>query len=175
MFKRIYATVCGLVLCSFLLTDAAASVLFTGSGTWDATAETTLVSAPGARWSFSFVLPNAVTVNPTSLLGNFSYALNGSVVGVAPASVEFFNSVDSGMFDIIFSNAVVASFYGPAVWNSPAFLLGSYVVDSGIAGSLPMGSGTISLRAVPEPATWTMLLGSALLGVTYRRKRKVTK
>ena len=170
MFKSICKTVTGFILLCGVLQTAAASVLFTGAGTWDATAQTSSISAPGARWAFSFLLPN-VTGNPTSTIGAFSYTLNGIAVGGAPATIEFFNGIDSGMFDIDFRNGDIASFYGPTVWTATSFLLGRYVVDSGVAGGLPVGSGTITLQAVPEPGTWAMLgLGVVLLGAASRRR-----
>lgn len=151
----------------------AQSVLFIGSGAWDRDAPATSFSAAAASWSFTFLLPTTVSANPTTAMTSFSYTLNGVATGIAPASVEFFSSSDSGMFDIHFQNAETVSFYGPIVLNGSSLVPGSYDAFSGLAGGVPIGSGVISLQAVPavpEPGSWAMLaLGLALLNYSLWR------
>lgn len=176
MSKRFCKTIAAVALYGSLAHAAVAAAVFTGSGTWDSTTPTTGISAPGASWSFGFQLPNVVPDNPTTSIASFTYVLNGMPVVLAPASIEFFAAVDSGMFDIHFADLETASFYGPIVWSPTAFAFGSYATDVGIADGLPSGSGSITLQAVPEPETWAILgAGAMLLGVRSRRGRGTTR
>lgn len=172
MFKRFFPALAGLALGAFLLQGAQATVVVTGAGTWGAAATTSTFSAAGASWSFSFLLPDLVTTNPTTQFSAFSYSLNGIQVATPATAIEFYTSADSGMFDIDFGSTRAVSFYGPIVLASSVLVHGRYDVFAGLDGSVSTGSGTITLQPVPEPSTWLLVAGGlAAVGVVARRRR----
>jgi PEP-CTERM motif len=149
---------------------AAGTVFFSGSGTWGASAPVTPYSAPDESWSFSFDLPNPIASNPTTQATDFVYDLNGSPVSTPLQSIIFFTS---GLFNLIFSDGVAVSFYGADVGSSLTLIPGTYPAKSAIYDGAPVGSGTVTLTAVPEPSTWAMMtLGFAGLGFAAFRTRR---
>jgi hypothetical protein len=176
MFNKIRTFLAGVLAAAAWLVhgSAAAVVVVTGSGTWDATAPSSSISAPGATWSFSFLLPDLIAQNPTTAASSFSYSLDGIPVAAAPASIQFFAPVDSGGFDINFVGGATFSLYTQALLTAQSLTLGSFDVFTGLAGGLPVGSGTVSL--VPEPAgALSLALGLVPLGLLalVRRRRAV--
>ena len=153
---------------------SAANITFTGSGTWDADAPTSLLSAPGAGWSFSFEMPEFVAPNPSTAIGSFAYMLSGSPLAVMPLSIEFYSPADSGGFDIAFgSDLPTLSIYSDALLLGGTLQQGTYEVFSGIDGGVTSGAGTIQLQAVPEPATAvSLVLGISLVSLATRRRRR---
>lgn len=174
MLKQILQALAPVALSGFILhSPAAAQVLFSGSGTWDADAAVTSLSAPGASWAFSFTLPDVVAANPTAAPAGFSFTLAETPQLFTPLGVEFFATPDSGMFDILVADGLTFSLYGDVVLGGTALALGSYTVFAGVDGGLPMGSGTLSLQAVPEPASAASLaLGLLLLGGLAARRAR---
>lgn len=151
-------------------TAAAQPVVFNASGTWDADAPVSALSAPGASWALSFALPSLVPGNPAAAIGSFSYALGGVMQALAPTSVAFFGAADSGMFDLSFGTGPSFSAYGSDILAGGSLLPGTYEIFVGVDGGLPVGSGALVLTAVPEPASaWSLLLGLAMLAAAAAR------
>jgi hypothetical protein len=153
---------------------AAGTVFFSGSGTWGDSAPSTPYSAPDESWSFSFDLPNPIASNPTFQATDFVYDLNGSPVSTPLSSVKFFPVANAGLFDLNFSDGGVVSFYGADVGSSLTLIPGTYPATSGLNDLFPaVGSGTVTLTAVPEPSIWAMMtLGFACLGFAAFRVRR---
>ena len=155
----------------------AGEVTISGSGTWDDTAPTTTYSAPDTSWSFSFMVPNPLDANPTSMVSDSVYLLGGSPVGAPLASVTFFDSGLGGLFDMNFSDGAVVSLYGAQVFddNTLALFPGTYAATIGYADGASAGSGTVTLAGVPEPSTLVGLSIGLLCvaGAGLRHRRRV--
>jgi hypothetical protein len=160
------------------LSQASASILYTGSGVWDAQAPTTAFSQGGKSWSFSFELDNPAN-NPTTSASNFTFTLNGNMLAFDLLSVTFYPTEDSGMFKLSLTNGLDLNFYDP------------FNTDIGSNGQLKTGQWNVEIEtflpgetrvhgvgvvaAVPEPSTWAMMiLGFAAVGFfAYRRRNNV--
>lgn len=153
---------------------SAAIVTFSGSGTFDAGAPTSVYSAPGESWAFSFSLPNPISSNPTTDATGFTYSLNGSPVADSLSSITFFTSGQSGLFDLNFASGGVVSLYGADIGSTLTISTGSFPATIGLDGGAAIGSGVVNVGAVPEASTWAMMLaGFAGLGwLGYRRSSR---
>jgi len=91
-------------------------------------------------------------------------------------SIRFYTTVELGGFDNSFS------YFGPQLFSgttaSPTLLTGNFTLFTNagmtnVAGNL---SVTDLTAAVPEPATWAMMLvGFGMIGATARYRRRATK
>jgi hypothetical protein len=170
---RLYVAL-GLLLAGAVLGGAARAqpVAFSATGTWDADAPLSVISAPGASWSLVFQLADLMPGNPSAAISGFSYTLGGAAVALEPTTVSFFGIADSGMFDVDFGNAPPFSAYGSEILVGGSLLPGSYDIFVGVDGGLPAGSGSLQVVVVPEPAAaLSLLLGLGGLGVLMRRRR----
>jgi hypothetical protein len=162
------------------------------SGVWSASAPTTTWSAPGASWSYSFV----VAANPTVLssvpgqhfvapFSNFTYTLNGSPVATTPGTIAWFSTAQGGLITI---NSAGAQFniYGPQAYSgpesSPTILTGTYPLSTPMSVFTSTGnaaqplSGAVTIAAhpatVPALSGWGMIaLALTLLAVGGWRLR----
>lgn len=165
--------VAGFALVAIAATSARASeVEISGSGTFSGTAPTTAESKAGDTWSFSFDLPNPISGNPTTQAVNFSYFLDGTPVGVSLTQVQFFSSGLGGLFDLTLSDTHILSYYGANIETSNTLSLGTFAATACPNDAAACGSGSVTVSAVPLPASaWLML--SALIGfgtmVPWRR------
>ena len=152
---------------------ANATALIQGVVFFGASTPTTDFSAPNSQVSFSFEVPDPLDANPTTDITDFSYDLNGVAVTDPVEGVEFYPSSEQGMFDIFFAGDTV-SIYGADIGSSgvigPA---GFYDVTAAMNEGTATGLGGVTVGAVPEPATWAvMLLGFGGLGCTMRANRR---
>lgn len=177
-----------LLVAPLLLFSAAVSRAdtVTGSGTWASTAPTTTESAPGATWSFSFMLSDPATdAFPdgggylTSQFSDFTYSLGGVAISPTLTNILFFPTSENGMFDLTFSNGDVVSIYGAQVYaGSPppgiTFIGGVYAVNIAMMDAvIPTGSGTVTIATAattPEPATLALLAFGAIALALLRKK-----
>ena len=98
----------------------------------------------------------------------------------SPADIDFRISLDGGPATSI-GDYTIAN--GAGVWNGASFTFNTGTatsvtlsfVDLNLAGGgNDFGIDDVSLTAVPEPATWgLMLAGFAMVGVTARRRKAV--
>jgi hypothetical protein len=157
-------------------TSASAAVLLEGTGLWGGSTQKTAYSDKDLSFQFSFSLPNPLDSNPTSSFSNFKYSLDGKSVAGTPDSITFYDLSDSGLFDLVFGSTVL-SFYGADI-GSTGFLSfpKSYSFTSAVNGNNGAGGlGFLTVTsAVPEPATWAMMvLGFGAMGMAMRRRRRV--
>lgn len=152
---------------------ANAAAVISGNGFWGASTPSTAYSAPNTTFAFTFQLPNPLDSNPTSSISNFFYFLNGSLVGSTPNAVQFYSIGDMGLFDLIFDDATV-SFYGADIATN-GYTPGNFGAEAAINAGNVIGNGSVSLSitAVPEPATWVMMIGGfGMAGAAMRRKNR---
>src|SRR5690242_12129025 len=103
-----------------------------GSGTWGPDAPTSLYTAPGESWSFSFDLPDPLDADPTSMATDFRYFLGGSAVSTTLDSVEFFPAAQGGLFDLNFADGNSLNLYGAPAYSGPGLSLIPGVYSSNI-------------------------------------------
>lgn len=159
---------------------AKADSVISAIGTWGDGTPTTSESAPGATWSFSFVVSDPATdATPngggfeTQQVSEFAYFLNGSPISVTLLDAIFFDVPDLGLFDLELSDGYTISLYGPQAYGGTTppdmtFMEGVYPATAGMNDALPTGSGTVTITAAPEPATLS-LLALALFGLFLTR------
>ena len=154
----------GAVLAVACFTQAVANAgmtQITGSGTWGASAPTTVYSAPNESWSFSFDVPDPLDANPTSMVTNASYLLDGAPIGRTITSVQFYTPSSYGMFNLNFGYVGSIQMYGPQVYNPTTLNLipGPYIVTIGTNYQnriVPTGTGNVNVgkpTPVPEPSS----------------------
>jgi PEP-CTERM motif len=142
----------------------AGTALFSGSGTWGDDAPVSIYTAPDATWAFSFVVPNPLEANPTTMATDFQYLLNGSSITTTLTSVEFFAQSDGGLFDLNFDDGNSLNLYGAQVLatSNLTLLAGIYTanidINSFIGPPDGTGAGAVSITLVPEPSSIVLAL-----------------
>lgn len=115
---------------------------------------------------------------PDSLTGDYFALFNrsGTINGAAVvADLYFYGAGIGGGVDLntpldLISLGGAVLFTGPNA--TPAFTLGKYSLTNYPAGD---GSYTLQIAAVPEPASWALMLaGFAASGASFRRARRRT-
>ena len=182
--------------------EAKADTVVSGTGSWSSgpgdpsglpAPPSTIYSAGGQIWSFSFTLPNTVTdatasgggfMIPATDVSGLNYSLNGSPVSTTVLDIIFFNSGPAGGgFDIDFTDGQTVSLYGGVQMfgGSPppdmTFVDGTYsdtpIAMNDMAFPDGEGSGTVTIgsTSVPEPASLS-LLGLGLFAAAAARKAR---
>ncbi len=160
----------------------ASAIVISGTGLWGAATPVTTYSAPDDSFAFSLDLPNPTDSNPSGLITNFTYDLNGiDVASVSDAPViTFYSAAQGGLFDLFFeTSGDDVSFAGPQIGSDAGgtdtgggpitISNGASASTSTVAfGTAPTGSGTV---VVPEPASLT-LLSAGLLALRLRRRAR---
>jgi hypothetical protein len=150
-------------------------VTITGAGVWDDGTPPTPYSASGETWSFSVTVPSPLDANPTSMISNAVYDLNGVAVGTM-VSVTFYTAAMGGGFDLNFADLNTVSLSGPAVIDANNNVLpGGYQMSIAMNDGSPTGMGGVVIgAAVPEPSTLVSLsaglLCAAVAGIRSRRR-----
>jgi len=136
------------------------TIQITGSGTWGASAPTTVYSAPNESWSFSFDVPDPLDANPTSMVTNASYLLDGAPISRTITAVQFYTPSSLGMFNLNFGYVGFVAVFGPQMYNTTNLNLipGEYVVTTGVNFQdrvVATGTGNVNVGAnsVPEPSS----------------------
>jgi hypothetical protein len=148
------------------LPSHAAILNFVLSGSRDATFQ--LDSNPTPTTSSTSVFGDQVQFS--NVAGTF-----GGVTGVAP-SIGF----GSGLFASLNINGTplgFTQFAGPSLFsgtfNAPVFAPGTFALTSIVSGSSTLTISEAVSSAVPEPATWTMMImGFGLAGAALRGRRR---
>ncbi len=161
-----------------LAAPAAAVTTIGGFGLWDEGAAVTAHSAPNAGFAFVFTLGNRlVDESPdpgftTSAVSAFHFELDGLDVAETLDRVTFYYQGDGGLFDLAFASQTVG-FFGDDIGSGGVFHTGFTVGDVGIVDDADSsGQALVVVLAVPEPATWALLItGFALTGAAMRRQR----
>lgn len=165
-------TLAALALLSLASLPAAATELdISGSGTWANPVETSPYAAAGAGWSFNFLVNSNFGTNPASV-ADASYQLNGVTSSTAITGATFYDAPDGGLFDLNFADGHTVTLIGPDIGSTGTISnLGAVAAQIGLDGGPAEGSGSVTISAVPLPATLP-LLGSAVAGlVAFARRR----
>lgn len=145
------------------LGSAATLTLDTG---WDFD---TLSSVPGptdnSPWTFTIAGPATFSLTDDFIVGD-TYFLSGDITGTSTFYV--------GANDVRATGTFAAAWLNPAYSKFSAYLgAGTYtfrVTGDGVGG-VPASLGLRLDSAVPEPASWVMLIaGFGLIGATMRRR-----
>ncbi len=155
-----------------------ASVLTLAVAATPAAAAPLLFELSGSR-SASFVLdPEATTPDffSASFIGNqVSYnSVQGTFGGTPGSAFVGFGTFLAATLNIQSPNLGFTQFAGPDLFTvanmRPVFKPGTYQLTSIVSGSSTL---TISAAAVPEPASWAMLLaGFGMMGAAIRYRRR---
>lgn len=118
-----------------------------------------VTDAPG----FSFFQINNVTLVP---------AAGASGVPASPKNLQFYDEITGGAFA---SSDIEINYFGFALFkggvNTPQLVTGPFdlYVSSGDIGA------QLNITAVPEPASWALMIGGfALVGGAMRRRQRVS-
>jgi len=134
-------------------------------------------SSPQAT-SFSFSLDNTaapISVNSDSFVHSISsFKQNGTADNTVTAA-EFYDQAFGGGL-IVSGNTL----YGQPLYSgtlaSPTLLTGNFTLFSTSAQTNAVGTLNVMAAAVPEPATWAMMLvGFGMMGASMRYRRRSTK
>ncbi len=144
----------------------------------------------GTTLNTSFIIDESPVVDPANAGDGVYFFLTNIAYAGAPsgfAAIQFFNDdpliagggiliVDNDDFSTLFDATDGKQYYENSEFN-PHFLVGTYTNLIGLGNSLDSGNFTLTIApvggAVPEPASWAMMIGGfALAGAAMRRTRK---
>ncbi|MGA2051753.1 MAG: autotransporter-associated beta strand repeat-containing protein, partial [Opitutales bacterium] len=150
---------------------AASSKIYLGPGINELTVGNLTWNTDGATAGMLFVLGSSGVSDLLNITGNLTKGTNPGGVG------QFiFDFQDTGMYGGVYTLFDFPTGQGGAfatsdftAENLPAGMTGAFTFNpTGVTD----GSLTFAINAIPEPATWTLLLGSGTLLYALRRKRK---
>ena len=130
----------------------------------------------GKTWSFDSFTASPLVFATTSVWG-VTASVDGSPIVVPPIdNLEFFSAPSGGLFTFNLTSGDSLSFYGDNVNIGGYLALGTYAaaIDYNFSNQYAgIGTGTVTLSAVPETSTWLMMLaGFASLGALALRPVK---
>lgn len=155
-----------------LAATPAHAALIEGTGFWLSDTAETSVTAPSTSFQFSFEVGEPIVEGPAAVTNAF-YTLNGDDVVPFITGVEFFDSVDGGLFNVYFSDGNGFGLFGEDFTANPA--PGFYQFSAQTFDGTGVGGVTLSYGAIPEASTWAMMiLGLGFAGAAMRRRSQTT-
>lgn len=156
-------------------TAQAALMQVLGSGVWDGDTATSAITSADSSFSFDFTVDDALVHSPVAI-SSFEYSLAGQRVALPAATISFFSELQGGGIAMQFGDMLLSG-YGTSLLSAG----GRMNPEQGMAMTFStnigdaMGRGEITIRsaaaAVPEPATWLLMLaGFGIVGYACRRK-----
>ena len=155
-------------------TAQAALMQVIGSGAWDRDTMASAATSPDSSFSFDFTVDDALVHSPV-VVSSFEYRLGGQRIDLAAPTVSFFSELQGGGIAMQFGDMLLSG-YGTSLLSAG----GRMNPGEGVAMTFStnignaMGRGEMTIRsaaaAVPEPATWLLMLaGFGIVGYTCRR------
>ncbi len=155
-------------------TAQAALMQVIGSGAWDRDTMVSAATSPDSSFSFDFTVDDALVHSPV-VVSSFEYRLGGQRIDLAAPTVSFFSEVQGGGIAMQFGDMLLSG-YGTSLLSAG----GRINPGEGVAMTFStnignaMGRGEMTIRsaaaAVPEPATWLLMLaGFGIVGYACRR------
>jgi hypothetical protein len=151
-----------------IVSSQASEVMFSFTETGDQLAETFLIDQSPAMDPYSTAsTANSPQVNVTV------YAPVGGGKYQTQMTSESFAMFANGVFaDGYFDDLQFRQWFTGAV-DAPTFIPGTYKSNVNFGGNPSQGIVTMTITAVPEPATWLMMMvGLGGLGATLRQRRR---
>jgi hypothetical protein len=154
----------------FLAMPVSATTLTIGSG-WQAD----VISAPGAptsksAWTFT-VATHAILSIVDGYIPDDVYTLSGDFLGTTSFYEGSASAVQAtGSYGYAWTDS---SYSKIALWVAPGTY--SFSITGNGAGGTPSGLGVrLDVAAVPEPASWVMMVAAfGIVGATLRRRRAI--
>lgn len=181
-----FAAIAALLASASFVAPASAASLIKGTILFNDTGvSATPYSFNGANANFQFEVAEPFAAgNPATPLSvtNFKYFIGGNPVAFTNiGSVNFYQVGNGGMFDLTFTDGNVINIYGTDIGSAgsvtPGFYFPPSVSSVGVNFTVGEGQGTVSatkVGAIPEPATWAMMLaGFGAIGFAMRRRQNV--
>jgi len=161
-----------------LLATAALASLTAAMPASAATLVYNYTSAQNAASNFSFTADSNPTPQYPSADGFFADISNYKQNGIANTGVTFAYFYSQSAFGGINVNGFTP--FGPQLYSgtstAPTLLTGSFTLFADVSQTAPVGTLNVMAAAVPEPATWAMMLvGFGMLGASMRYRRRSTK
>lgn len=154
-------------------TAQAALMQVIGSGAWDRDTMASAATSPDSSFSFDFTVDDALVHSPV-VVSSFEYRLGGQRIDLAAPTVSFFSELQGGGIAMQFGDMLLSG-YGTSLLSAG----GRMNPGEGVAMTFStnigdaMGRGEMTIRsaaAVPEPATWLLMLaGFGIVGYACRR------
>ncbi len=149
-----------------VLPASAAPILFELSGSKNATF--TIDSAAIPAFESSSAFGDQISYN--SVAGTYGGTAGTATIGFG---TNIFAQLNVGGTPLGFTQFACPNLFS-LVNSQPVFNLGTYSLTSIVSGSSTLRISSVA-AAVPEPATWAMMLvGFGGIGVAMRRRRAVT-
>ncbi|WP_081645198.1 PEPxxWA-CTERM sorting domain-containing protein [Sphingomonas phyllosphaerae] len=154
-------------------TAQAALMQVIGSGAWDRDTMASAATSPDSSFSFDFTVDDALVHSPV-VVSSFEYRLGGQRIDLAAPTVSFFSELQGGGIAMQFGDMLLSG-YGTSLLSAGGRMNpgeGMAMTFSTNIGDA-MGRGEMTIRsaaAVPEPATWLLMLaGFGIVGYACRR------
>jgi hypothetical protein len=148
---------------------ASATAITAGSG-WQADqVNTAATPSINSAWTFTVAGPSVFSVVDCCVVGDVYQLFDGGMSLLATSTFYAGSGVQaSGSY---------GSYWTNASYSKLAYLVGpgsySFTIEGNGAGGLPAGLGVRLDNAVPEPATWAlMLMGFGGMGLMLRGRRE---
>ncbi len=182
MFMKKVGLMAATAMALVAASSADATVLIQGQIIWGAGTPVTTESAPASLIQFEFKTADVVANFANVAFFDFKYTVNGSTVVVPVTGITYYAQANSGLFDIFFADGNTVSLFG-ITYPQSDFTLGypapfgaqANAGVNGVGGTA--GTATFAavqltlLPAVPEPATWGMMVaGLGIAGMAMRRR-----
>jgi hypothetical protein len=132
----------------------------------------------------SFQLDSSPVIDPINVAPGIAFAIAdvagtfqyGATTRTTPQPINFFNASQRG--GLVVGTDFFLAFDGPQLYTgteaAPTFRIGSFTLAT-LSGGSPIALTIAEVPAIPEPASWALMLaGFAMVGGAIRYRRRAT-